>query len=65
MVQSLSFTHGVNITIEDVEEWTEKLLHVLDTSSAGHNFRIYLELKQLKCEQTLLDFRVKVQHIPD
>jgi hypothetical protein len=56
MVQSLSFTDGVNITPEDPEEWSEKLSHVLDTSTAWHKFRIYLELKHLKSEQALLDF---------
>jgi hypothetical protein len=56
MAQSLSFTEGGNITPEDVEKWTEKLSNVLDTSQAQHKFRIYLELKQLKSEQALLDF---------
>jgi hypothetical protein len=46
MAHSLSFTDGGNITPEDVEKWTEKLSHVLDTSPEGHKFRIYLELKQ-------------------
>jgi hypothetical protein len=59
MAQSLSLTEGGNITPEDVEEWSEKLSHVLDTSPAWHKFRIYLELKQLNSEQALLGFRKK------
>jgi hypothetical protein len=55
MAQSLRFREGVNITQEDVQKWTEKLSHVLDTSPAGHKYRIYLELKQWKSEQSLLD----------
>jgi hypothetical protein len=30
--------------------------NVLDTSQAGHKFRIYLELEELKSEQALLEF---------
>jgi hypothetical protein len=41
---------------EDVERWPEKLSNVLDTSQARHKFRIYLELKELKSEQALLEF---------
>jgi S-ribosylhomocysteine lyase LuxS involved in autoinducer biosynthesis len=55
-MQRLSFTEGGNITPEDVEEWTEKLSHVLDISPGRHKIRIYLELMQLKSEQALLDF---------
>jgi hypothetical protein len=39
-----------------VEKWTEKLSDMLDTSPAWHKFRIYLELKDLKSEQALLEF---------
>jgi hypothetical protein len=56
VAQSLSFTEGGNITSEDAETWTEKLSNVLDTPKARHKFRIYLELKELKSEQALLDF---------
>jgi hypothetical protein len=51
----LSFTEGGN-TPEDVERWSEELSNVLDTSQAWNKFRIYLELKELKSEQALLDF---------
>jgi hypothetical protein len=44
MAQSFSFAVEGNIIPEDVEEWSEKLSHVLDTSPAQHKFRIYLEL---------------------
>jgi hypothetical protein len=56
MAQSLSFTEGGNIPTDDVEKWTEKLSDILDTSPALHKFRIYLELKELKSEQALLEF---------
>jgi hypothetical protein len=56
MEQSLSFIEGGNITPEDVDTWTEELSNVLDTSQARHKFRIYLELKEFKSEQTLLQF---------
>jgi hypothetical protein len=56
MAQSLSFTEGGNITPEDVDTWTEELSNILDTSQAWHRFRIYLELKEIKSEQTLLEF---------
>jgi hypothetical protein len=56
MAQSLSFTEGGNITIEDVEKSTEKLSDNLDTSPALPRFRIYVELKMLKSKQALLEF---------
>jgi hypothetical protein len=56
MVHSLSFTEGGNITPVDVLRWTEELSNVLNTSHARHKFRIYLELKELKSQQAVLEF---------
>jgi hypothetical protein len=56
MEQSLSFKEEGNIIPEDVEIWTEELSNVLDTSQAQHKFRIYLQLKQIKSKQALLEF---------
>jgi hypothetical protein len=55
MAQSFSFTEEGNINPEDVARWPEELSNVLDTSQAGHKFRIYLELKELKSKQALLE----------
>jgi uncharacterized HAD superfamily protein len=60
----LSFTEGGNITSEDVETWTEELSNVLATTEALHKFKIYLQLKELKSEQALLEFWEKCDTFP-
>jgi hypothetical protein len=56
----LSLIDRGNITPEDVEKWTEKLSHVLDTSPEGHKFKIYFEFEQFNT--FLLKTKKQPQH---
>jgi hypothetical protein len=56
MAGCLSFAEGGNTSPEEIKRWTEKLSNVLLCSKARHEFKIYLESRELQYGQTLLKF---------